>query len=188
MVHVSRIFCNQLLLTKFCKNARKSRATWPMQVFDFFFTSCYRQMNVVKKTFSFRRGYCPTWIRFLYERNHNICQHFIHIHIGVYVAVKDNKTRPVVSCNSSPYMYGSNRDVLLSVLTSESILSRIWFTIICWTWRYCRYTAAKCCRNVLFGSTRQLASQVVCFFHFLRIDRNKVAKQKQYVWNRCFFL
>jgi len=44
-------------------------------------------------------------------------QHFIHIHIGFYVAVEDNKTRPVVSCNSSPYMNGSTRDVLLSVLT-----------------------------------------------------------------------
>ena len=37
--------------------------------------------------------------------------------VGVDVAVEDNKTRPVVSCNSSPYMYGSTRDVLLSVLT-----------------------------------------------------------------------
>jgi len=43
-------------------------------------------------------------------------QHFIHIHIGVHVAVED-KTRLVVSCNSSPYMYESTRDVLSSVLT-----------------------------------------------------------------------
>jgi len=53
----------------------------------------------------------------LHERNHNICQHYIHKHIVVHVAVEDNKTRPVVWCNSSPYMYGSTRDYLLSVLT-----------------------------------------------------------------------
>jgi len=51
----------------------------------------------------------------MHDRKHSICQHFIHIHIGVYVAVEDNKTRHVVSCNSSPY--GSTRDVLVSVLT-----------------------------------------------------------------------
>jgi len=37
--------------------------------------------------------------------------------LQVHVAVDDNKTRPFVSCYSSPYMYESTRDVILSVLT-----------------------------------------------------------------------
>ena len=120
----------------------------------------------------------------LHGRNHNICQHFIYIHIGVHVAVEDKKTRPVVSCSSSPYMYGSTRDVLLSVLTfplpsescpiDDSPSSAGPDVEWTWTWlfwprevfyapylvdtlfkaRYCRYTAVKRCCNVLFGSTR----------------------------------
>jgi len=73
----------------------------------------------------------------LLERNHNICQHFIHIQIGVHVAVENNKTLPVVSCNSSPYMYGSTvTSVCLHVSVAARILSRRWFTLICRSWRW----------------------------------------------------
>jgi len=99
----------------------------------------------------------------LHERNHNICQHFIHIHIGVHVAVEDNKTRPVVWCNSSQYMYGSTRDVLLSVLTfplpSEScpvddLPSSAgpdveWWTWMWWTWPW-EVFYAPCLVDALF--------------------------------------